>query len=178
MPIGEFVPMIVAFFFFLTSAGPLSLLVVKFLQGVGSLSKKVNGFGTCVFTNVRVNSNFTRQSICYRCRYQFALTGQAFMVPVLLLMRNFAGYLVPCISFVRGSFLTYMIPVQDAAIARTCFSPVDDIASGSGEQNAAVVEDGKSKEDKPQASVYNINGLIELYFVRPVRDGPRFLVTP
>ncbi len=28
------------------------------------------------------------------------------------------------------------------------------MASGSGEPNAAVAEDGKSKEDKPQASVY------------------------
>jgi hypothetical protein len=58
-----------------------------------------------------------------------------------------------CFMF-ENLFLTFIILVQDAAIARTCFSPVDDMASGSGEPNAAVAEDGKSKEDKPQASVY------------------------
>jgi hypothetical protein len=65
--------------------------------------------------------------------------------------------------------LTFIIPVQDAAIARTCFSPVDDMASGSGEPNAAVAEDGKSKEDKPQASdqKYKLQTVI-----RPIQNGP------
>jgi hypothetical protein len=62
-----------------------------------------------------------------------------------------------------------MISVQDAAIARTCFSPVDDMASGSGEPNAAVAEDGKSKEDKPQASVHKYKRQTVIW---PIQNGP------